>query len=279
MATTTPNFGWDIPQSTDLVKDGATAIAALGTDIDSALVDLKGGTTGQVLSKNSNTDLDFTWVAQDDSNAIQNTIVDAKGDLITATAADVPARLASSGVNGEVLTIDTSTATGLKWALPSAGAYTELASGSLPAGTLTLSSISSAYTDLKLIILASRTGSDGDFYRMRFNNDTGNNYNGSGAYGDNPLSFSNSSMNVFGIGQDNGAANGLVIVDIPNYTNTSIWKTARTFATVNNQNTNTQIGFAYNTIFWNGTAAINRLDVFPFSGTFATGTYILYGVK
>ena len=62
MATTTSNFGWDIPQSTDLVKDGATAIAALGQDIDIALVDLKGGTTGQVLSKASGTDLDYTWV-------------------------------------------------------------------------------------------------------------------------------------------------------------------------------------------------------------------------
>jgi hypothetical protein len=61
MATTTTNFGWDIPQSTDLVKDGATAIAALGQDIDTALVDLKGGTTGQVLAKASNTDLDYSW--------------------------------------------------------------------------------------------------------------------------------------------------------------------------------------------------------------------------
>ncbi len=51
MATTTTNFGWDIPQSTDLVKDGATAIAALGQDIDTAFVDFKGGTTGQVLKK------------------------------------------------------------------------------------------------------------------------------------------------------------------------------------------------------------------------------------
>lgn len=61
MATTTTNFGWDIPQSTDLVKDGATAIAALGQDIDTALVDLKGGTTGQVLAKASSADLDFSW--------------------------------------------------------------------------------------------------------------------------------------------------------------------------------------------------------------------------
>jgi hypothetical protein len=61
MATTTTNFGWDIPQSTDLVKDGATAIAALGQDIDTAFVDLKGGTTGQVLKKTSATDLDVEW--------------------------------------------------------------------------------------------------------------------------------------------------------------------------------------------------------------------------
>ncbi len=117
MATTTTNFGWDIPQSTDLVKDGATAIAALGQDIDTALVDLKGGTTGQVLAKASGTDLDFSWVAQDDSNAIQNAIVDAKGDLIGATAADTPARLAV-GTNGQVLTADSAEATGLKWATP-----------------------------------------------------------------------------------------------------------------------------------------------------------------
>jgi hypothetical protein len=62
MATTTPNFGWPVPTSTDLVKDGATAIEALGDSIDASLVDLKGGTTGQVLSKTSNTDMDFTWV-------------------------------------------------------------------------------------------------------------------------------------------------------------------------------------------------------------------------
>jgi len=61
MATTTPNFGWSVPTSSDLVKNGAVAIETLGDAIDASLVDLKGGTTGQVLSKTSNTDMDFTW--------------------------------------------------------------------------------------------------------------------------------------------------------------------------------------------------------------------------
>ena len=74
MATTTPNFGWPVPTSTDLVKDGATAIETLGDSIDASLVDLKGGTTGQVLSKASNTDMDFTWVT------------DAAGDITGVTA-------------------------------------------------------------------------------------------------------------------------------------------------------------------------------------------------
>jgi hypothetical protein len=81
--------------------------------------DLLGGTTGQVLSKNSNTNMDFTWVTSDDANAIQNTIVDAKGDLIAATAADTPARLAV-GTNGHVVRANSSTATGLEYA-PSFG--------------------------------------------------------------------------------------------------------------------------------------------------------------
>jgi len=119
MATTT-NFGWETPDDTDLVKDGALAMRTLGNAIDTSLVDLKGGTTGQVLSKTSNTDMDFTWVTSDDANAIQNAIVDAKGDLITATAADTPARLAV-GNNGEQLLADSSATAGLRWtATPSA---------------------------------------------------------------------------------------------------------------------------------------------------------------
>lgn len=114
MATTT-NFGWETPDDTDLVKDGAAAIRTALGGVDTSFVDLKGGTTGQVLTKASNTDLDYSWTAIDPL-----VILDAKGDLISATAADTPARLAV-GTNGQVLTADSSTSTGLKWASPAGG--------------------------------------------------------------------------------------------------------------------------------------------------------------
>ena len=87
MATTTPNFGWPVPTSTDLVKDGATAIEALGDSIDASLLDLKGGTSGQVLAKNSNTDMDFIWVT------------DAAGDI---TNVSVTSPITGGGSSGSV---------------------------------------------------------------------------------------------------------------------------------------------------------------------------------
>jgi hypothetical protein len=111
MATTTPNFGWTVPTSTDLVKDGAVAIETLGDAIDASLLDLKGGTTGQVLSKNSNSDMDFTWIEQDDSTLAFNAqtgtsytlvIADAANKLVTASNASpititVPPSVFSTG--------------------------------------------------------------------------------------------------------------------------------------------------------------------------------------
>lgn len=98
---TTTNFGWTTPADTDLVKDGASAIRTLGNGIDTSFLDLKGGTTGQILSKNSNTDLDFTWIAND------------QGDI---TAVNTNSPLTGGGTSG-ALTLSYDYAAGSKLTL------------------------------------------------------------------------------------------------------------------------------------------------------------------
>jgi hypothetical protein len=101
MATTT-NFGWETPDDTDLVKDGALAMRTLGNSIDTSFVDLKGGTTGQVLAKASNTDLDFTWTEQDDTTLSFNA---QTGTTYTLVAADLGKFVTLSNASGITLTV------------------------------------------------------------------------------------------------------------------------------------------------------------------------------
>jgi hypothetical protein len=66
---TSPNYNWPEPDNTDLVKNGALAIRTAVDAIDTSMGELLGGTTGQVLSKTSNTSMDFTWATPSTSPA------------------------------------------------------------------------------------------------------------------------------------------------------------------------------------------------------------------
>jgi hypothetical protein len=296
MTNPTSNFGWQMPTSTDLVTDLPADFEVFGQAVDTSLADLKGGTTGQILSKTTNTDMDFTWITNDvgDITAVtagtgisgggtsgavtvtnsMATAIDAKGDLIAGTGADAFSRLAV-GTNDQVLLADSSTATGLKWGSPSSGGMTSIATGSLTGASVSITSIPGTYRNLQLVLdnVGSATGVSPNFL---LNNDTGANYGtqyirgGTGAEVNNTSNFP---VNNVGLPAANNGYS--IIFDLYNYANTNTRKIANYYVYKSSGGGDRQA-------VWGGydaTGAINRIDFRTGSGTFSSGTYTLYGVK
>jgi hypothetical protein len=100
MATTTTNYGFDIPQSTDLVKDGATAIATLGQDIDTAMNTALGTKKAGMVLLNTTS---FSAVSSQSINSVFTSTYDnylvyvTITAVATATDTDVLFRLRASG--------------------------------------------------------------------------------------------------------------------------------------------------------------------------------------
>jgi hypothetical protein len=209
-----------MPTAVDLVTDLPADFEVFGQAVATSMADLLGGTTGQILAKNSATDMDFVWIANDQGDitgitattpltgggtsgaitvgiqdalttqkgavqlsdststtssilaatptavksaydlaaaAVPKSIVDAKGDLIGATAADTPARLAV-GTNGQVLTADSAESTGLKWATPA-----------VPASGLTLVTAQTIGTTVSSVTVSSAFSATYDNYLITVN--------------------------------------------------------------------------------------------------------------
>jgi hypothetical protein len=102
MANPTTYYGWVMPTSTDLVTDLPADFNVFGQGVDTSLQDLLGGTTGQVLSKASNTNMDFTWIEQDDTTLSFNA---QTGTTYTLVAADVSKLVTTSNASAVTVTI------------------------------------------------------------------------------------------------------------------------------------------------------------------------------
>jgi hypothetical protein len=298
MTNPTSNFGWQMPTATDLVTDLPADFEVFGQAVDTDFVDLLGGTTGQILSKTSATDLDFTWINNDQGDitgvtagvgmtvanptgpvpTVTNdmaTTITASGDIVVGTGSGTYDNL-PIGTTNQVLTADTSVSPyKVKWATASSGGMTLLSTTSLSGATTTISSISQDYISLKMYITGVTNATGNGNFQISPNSLP--DLNAVYLIGDNASveSYGNSILRLNYQTLPNTDAQNVWVVTFENYTSTTRFKPFQVTGYYDTGN-NRRIFIAGS---WYRTAALSSLVFSNTGGNLSTGTVLLYGVK
>jgi hypothetical protein len=261
MATTT-NYSWATPDDTDLVKDGAAAIRTLGSSVDSTVYSL-------------------------DQDNVKITEFVAKGDLLGASAENTPARL-GVGANDTVLTADSTTATGLKWAAPAGGGKSFAllnAGGTSLSGTTTTISSLSGYDQFFVVVDQASANNPNFSLTLRLSGDTGSNYSYYGARVEGPSAYS-ASTNGVAVNQTNGTSwfickgssnsnsviNTGILISGANSTGVKVvqWTAGSTASGGNSQRLQIASGI------WNNSSVVSSISIIS-DETYDSGTVYIYG--
>jgi hypothetical protein len=244
MATTT-NYGWETPDDTDLVKDGASAIRTLGSSIDTTTKALNPSTT--------------------------------LGDIeYRSSTANTNTRLAI-GTSGQVLSVSGGVPA---WTTLNSGAYTSLATGTLSGTATNITSISGSYVDLYLVIKGAYVNT-GTKLAFRFNSTSSGVYTTKIGRADTTTWTTDYGQSSLWVTQSNistGSNDNTTVLHIGNYAATSykeIW------GGYFNYHPTGADGAAIAFCNFGDNTAITSINIRTENGTstFSGGTYTLYGVK
>jgi hypothetical protein len=280
MANPTTNFGWQMPTATDLVTDLPADFEVFGQAVDTAFADLKGGTTGQVLAKNSDTDLDFVWSA--DAAGMTNPMT-TTGDVIYSSSGSTPARL-GIGSDGDILSVSSGIPA---WTAPTSSgqSFTQLGVVSLSGGTTTISGLSGYNT-----LVAIMGGGSGDTLGTTFfclvNGNTGSDYNYFGMKYVSPASYNTTNLQAENAGtltrwpfakmSDNAGSrcSGALVITGANSTSPKIFESVGSATAVGSNNHTAYVLKG----FYNQASVISSISFTTNgSGSFDQGDMYVYG--
>lgn len=305
MANPTTNFGWVMPTSTDLVTDLPADFAVFGQSVDTTMAGLKGGTTGQVLSKTSATDMAFTWIdnqvgditsvtagtgltgggtSGDVTLALSSPVAAtnggtgsatyATGDILYSSATNTLSKLAI-GTTGQVLNVSGGVPA---WTTISTGGMTLISTTTLSGTSTSISSIPGTYKNLIVVLENGNITGTTNYFRIAPNASV-NTTDGMYSSATNTLTGGNNGylLPTGLIAIQTGTTKNYFAVTIFNYAAATYGKSILSSGRVDPTTAGQNAGFFFGGSNLN--VAITSLDISSSAGGTLSGTVKLYGAN